>query len=360
MRKVIFFLVLSFLIYGNRLKAEILAEFSDHINPTQIFVDVDKDSLIVIELPKVSIYSLKDYTLKKRFGKSGEGPREFRIPDKFSAATLLAGEIQDEKFLVNSFGKVSIFSGSGDFIWECTVLDGQDFMMLGDKFVGQRRIFDEKANVYLAQLCIYDSQLKPEKPLLNKESFIRSKKGNLASTTWHFFSKSFSSYLFTDKKIFYSGCEEGFKIDVFDDKGNSLPAIERKDFEFVEFKKEHGEKVLLRFRTDPRDKSNYEYWKRAIKFPTHFPPIRSIHADDKILFIRTYKQVGNKTEFYVYSTEGKFLKKIFLPLHENNSPYKFPFLKDTEPFTFSKGKLYQLVNNEDKETYELHVEKIDI
>ncbi len=360
MKKIIILLFLFILFSVFVLKAEKLAEFTGHINPTQVLVDTDKESLIVIELPKISIYSLKDYSLKKRFGKSGEGPGEFIIPGKFLAGSFKVGEIQGGKFPVNSSGKVSIFSSSGDFIRDCKTLDGQDFILLGDKFAGQGQMFDEKAKVYFAKFCLYDSQLKLEKTLLKKESIIRAKKAGLANTEWYYFSKSYSSYLVTDNKIFYSGFEEGFKIDVFDNKGNSLPAIERKDFQPVEFKKEHGEKVLLHFRNDPRDRQHYEFWKKAIKFPTHFPPIRSIHADDKTLYIRTYQKVGDKTEFYVYTTAGKFLKKVFLPLRESNSMYKFPFLRDTEPFTFSKGKLYQLLNNEDEETFELHVDKIDI
>jgi hypothetical protein len=65
----------------------------------------------------------------------------------------------------------------------------------------------------------------------------------------------------------------------------------------------------------------------------------------------TFKKDGEKNEFYVFDTKGKLLEKIFIPLinMDERSPY---------PFAIHKGKVYQLNENEDDETWELHVTEI--
>jgi hypothetical protein len=55
----------------------------------------------------------------------------------------------------------------------------------------------------------------------------------------------------------------------------------------------------------------------------------------------------------------KLLQKIFLPIAKNNAKFAFPYMRDSAPYTFNKGKLYQLIENEETEKFELHVTRID-
>jgi len=50
----------------------------------------------------------------------------------------------------------------------------------------------------------------------------------------------------------------------------------------------------------------------------------------------------------VFDIKGKFLKKLFLP-------YKFMNPVDEYPIAVKSGKLYQLIENEDEEKWELHI-----
>jgi uncharacterized protein YlbG (UPF0298 family) len=66
----------------------------------------------------VFIYSLKDFKLVKKFGKAGEGPREFRILPQLP----LNIDARTDQIIVNSFGKVSYFTKQGEFIKEVKTL----------------------------------------------------------------------------------------------------------------------------------------------------------------------------------------------------------------------------------------------
>lgn len=50
-------------------------ELPEIINPDSI--TVDKNHIYITDFPSVYIYSLKDYRLIKKFGRIGEGPKEW-------------------------------------------------------------------------------------------------------------------------------------------------------------------------------------------------------------------------------------------------------------------------------------------
>ena len=100
-------------------------------------------------------------------------------------------------------------------------------------------------------------------------------------------------------------------------------------------------------------------WKRITRnlikksgyFPEYFPARAFVVADSKI-YIPTYKKKAGKNEFVVYDTNGKLLKKVFLPFKDQTllMPY---------PWTVSSSKVYQLFDNEESEEWELLVTGIN-
>ena len=73
---------------------------------------------------------------------------------------------------------------------------------------------------------------------------------------------------------------------------------------------------------------------------------------DKKVYIQTYLKENGKDEFFIYDLNGKFLKRLFLPVVYRNSLKPFPY-------TIMNNRLYQLIENEDAEVWELHAEKIE-
>ena len=74
MRKTSF--VILFAILAVSLLATKTIPLPELTNPAGILVE--DDQIYITQFPEIFIYSLKDFKLKKTFGKRGEGPAEFK------------------------------------------------------------------------------------------------------------------------------------------------------------------------------------------------------------------------------------------------------------------------------------------
>ena len=83
--------------------------FPDLLKPEAIAVD--NEYIYITEGASVHIYSLKDFTLKKKFGKPGEGPQEFKL---FPGVALRLTVLPDY-LLLESMGKLSYYTKEGNF-----------------------------------------------------------------------------------------------------------------------------------------------------------------------------------------------------------------------------------------------------
>lgn len=159
-----------------------------------------------------------------------------------------------------------------------------------------------------------------------------------------------------DNKIFTAGLETDFIIDIFDLNGKKLYSI-KKNYERVKFTDHHANRVLNWFRTNPITRANIADLKKTINFPGYFPAIRDFSVSDGKVYVRTYREKDNKTEFLVFKNDGKYIKTVYLPLIESNLVGAFPYYyNDTCPFVIKNDNLYRLIESEEEEViWELHV-----
>ena len=94
-------------------------------------IKVKGHDMVIAEGTAISIYSLKDYKLIKKFGKEGEGPQEFKTFMGFG----LTVDIYPEHILVNSIDKISYFTRKGEFVKEKKVPAGTTITSFQEKFV---------------------------------------------------------------------------------------------------------------------------------------------------------------------------------------------------------------------------------
>jgi hypothetical protein len=127
----------------------------------------------------------------------------------------------------------------------------------------------------------------------------------------------------------------------------------------VKFTEEHARKVLEHYRTRPSTRDEYDWWKKNIHFPEYFPAIRDIFKADNLIYIRTYKEKENNHEFFIFTTDGKLHRQVFLPIAPSQAKLAYPYMRDSAPFAVKNGKLYQLITDDDEEACELHVSRID-
>jgi len=329
--KTIFFLIVLLLllsgVYANK-----IVSFPDIFEPNLIVVD--SDQIYIVEETTIYIFSLKDFNLKKKFGKRGEGPSEFKDD-------IQSIEVQPDYILVNSLNKVSFFSRDGNFLNEKknpTVLSGSMFKPVGKQFVGYS--IEQENRTFYVVYSIFDSNLKKTKELYRMKWMIQpGRKRKLFETFWY------STY---DNKIFIAR-EEGFIIDVFDIKGKKIFSInpKYKNLKFTDF---HKKKFLDFWKSS--DPGIYEYRKRRTEFPGYFPAIKTCSVTDKKIYVQTYKEKDEKTEFFIFNISGKLINKTLIPLVRKNP-------REDYPYTIKNGKLYQLIYDLDKYIWELHITEIE-
>jgi hypothetical protein len=304
-----------------------------------------KGNLYITDRGSISIYSLPDAKLVKTFGRAGEGPGEFKISpiDKIGLRIV----VRQENILVNSWGKLSIFTRDGTFIQEKKVTVNsatQLFKPLGKKYIGFNRANRDGVNYYLVNF--YDPvTLQKEKEIHRNISFVTGNSLDTMRLALLFKQDTRRGPIFHvyNDRLFVEG--EDCRIFVYDQQGNKLCSFTVHDYEKLEITADFKKKVMAYL--EKRLPTAFIRVKQNGRFPKYFP-LRSFRVSDGKLYVQTFKSEGKKSEFYKFDLEGKLLRKVMVPFQESE------FLR-AYPFAIDKGKIYQLIENDDTEEWELHI-----
>lgn len=349
MKKIICLIIglLFFLSFGFAGKA---ATFPELVHPKNLVVDDER--VIVTDYPSIYIYSLKDYHFIKKFGSKGQGPGEFYIDREWLDRKLagLITYVSGNRFFVNSMGRLSIFSNSGDLLKTVTNQaygGGYRFQPLGDKFIGFQ-VAREKKKLF-ATVNLYDSNLKKEKEIFRHPFWMSSRN----TREINFFERANGTipFLVGDDKIFITrGGSENFVIDVFDQEGKRLNTL-TPDIDKIKVPDSFIKEVHAYFRL--KFKRGLEHNIKFTTFSEYFPAVRRFAVEDKKIYVITYKRsTDNKNnEMIILDFDGNVLRKVMLPAAEKNPEHLYPF-------SVYRGKLYQVVENEKTEEWELYVTEI--
>ncbi|MCK5055583.1 MAG: hypothetical protein KAT34_02940 [Candidatus Aminicenantes bacterium] len=309
---------------------------NDITNPTTI--TVDNEQMYITENAAVYIFSLKDFKLKKKFGRRGEGPQEF----KTRTSRWITIWLQPEYILVDSIGRISFFSKNGDFMKEMKAPNYGGVMPIGKRFVAYGAARENKVN-YVA-ISFYNPNPDGSNLVRGKEIY-RFKHPFQPGKSLDPISISRVPILYTyDNKIFIDG-DEGV-IYVFDSSGKMIHSVKGK-YEKTELTKERKNRYINFFNKHRRFERNRD----IIRFPAYLPIIRHYRIEDKKIYVVTYKETDQKKECWIFNIDGKFLRKVMLPISEM-SPIKL------YPYTIKNNKLYHFVENLDAGKWELHITEI--
>lgn len=334
MRKSKWVLVLIWLMAflpAGAVRAEKVAVLSDILKVEGF--SLDEDQLYLTQGTTVFIYSKKDFKLIKKFGKPGEGPREF-----LGYAHVFP---QQDHLMINSQGKISLFTKEGTFIKELKTSGGMGaghfFQPMKDGFVGRKMVVDDKV-VYFG-MFYFDDRLNEIKEIYRVKS-VRQPGGKI-----HMYKQTPFHRTYRDK-LFVSG-KPGFHIDVIDADGKLLYTVKH-DYKPPKFtaQDEKESRRQLKHRSGAR----YDSFKDRLSYPEYFPEIQFFLPVDEKLYVATWKRKGDALECVIFDNKGKLLKQVFVPC-------KFLDGLRLCPLEVSKGKLYQVVENENEEL-ELHVVEI--
>jgi len=335
MKKLILILWLFFILIIEVSATKVIS-LPGHNRPT--YLAVDQNHFYISDFPSVYIYSLKDYSLKKKFGKQGEGPREFL---SYANITLTR-----KKIIINSVGKISFFTKDGLFLKEKKLeLAGSAFKPVGNHY-GVYGITQEEKVVYQT-INVYNASFKKVKEIYRYPGWVQQQGPKQGVYVVNF--ARFGMLVYEDKMVVMD--LEDFKVYVWHEKTDKIITI-KQDYEKLKFTSADKKKYLHFFKTDPVMRGNFETLKPLMTFPEYYPSIRSIGMGDNKVFVYTYREKDGKTEFFIFDMSGKLLKTTYLPLKGGMAHYQ-------NPYNFANGKMYQLVENEDEEEWELHITEIE-
>ncbi len=330
MKNIALIIIIILILLPGSVNGEIISTFPDLLKPTGLVID--DNNLYVTEDITVYIFSMKDFKLVKKFGKKGEGPQEF---NGFVAITPLK-----DKLLLNSMSKISYFTKDGEYIREIKTKGGFAFLYqpLGNKYVG--RGISAKDNTRYVSINLYDKDLNKVKTLLSQEDDNQFAKGTLK-----ILNSSLSYMTFNDKLYLVNGSD--FEIKVYDSSAKQIMTIKR-EYKRSKFTEEDKQAIFDVIKNDPRQKQYFDIVKKMAVFPKEWPAIASVFERDNIIYVSTFKSKDKtKYEFLLFDVNGKFIHSMYIPL-------KFQTALKPYPMSIKNGKLYQLIENEDDEEWELH------
>ncbi len=292
--------------------------------------------LYITEGATIYIYSLKDYHLIKKFGKEGEGPKEFKTVAMGPPLLAVPGK---DKLYVSSQAKVSEFTLDGEFIKETRVTPFQAYLSFGDQFLYTGFGQNKKKEAVIA-INLAGSDFKKI-----KELYVTGQKIGM-NVEFNFPSISFDFIPYKDRIYLVAG-EEGFVIDVFDKTGKKLYRIE-KEHKPMKIGDDYRKKTEDALAKDVGLKAFGPFLKDRVHIRDYFPPIRTIRVTDERIYVLTYKRKAGKSQCLVLDLKGNQKKEVYLDCPENlGADYYNKFDVDRRTF-------YALIEDVDEESWELH------
>jgi hypothetical protein len=348
------FLCVCFLLMVTRIPVfPLLIELPEIINPDSI--TVDKDHIYITDFPSVYIYSLKDYRLIKKFGRIGEGPKEWL---KY---TLLS--LHDNYLVISDQNKMLFFSKTGDYIKE---IKARSTIYWGGR---------PTANGFIAKGRTTESDFQYDTIWLYDQNLVRTKEIYRAPFFWQYKKSSdkcnaievggiqfqvYQDYILVRKN-------PDFTIDVLDQYGEKLYTIQL-PYSRLPFPDSIKKQYHQYFQTVPPWKRLYQQVAKQIYFPSHLPVIQSFVAADNKIYVLTYETHDNQSKFIILDLKGKKLKEVWLFFHQSDLWFHHSLTQwvgrgcHHPTFTIKNDTLYHLVvgENKDDEQWELQVTRINV
>lgn len=310
---------------------KVVAVFKELMQPNRFYLD--QENIYITERTTIFIYSLKDFRLIRKFGKQGEGPGEFKNP-------LFIVPLK-KRLLINSLGKISYYTKEGILQKEIkNETSYSNFYPLSNGFAGIDNIA-RRGSMYFT-VNLFDFDLEKGRQIYSQKIEIQQA-GKI-----ELFRRAFMCKTYKDR-VFITG-KDGFIVDCLDNTGKLLYTIRRLDFKKHKIDAEDIKNANKYFKL--RYGEQYEQIKNRLHYPEFFPEIRAFYLTDDKLYILSYEWRNDALKFYIYTIDGESLNDQYLS-------FKMKYSMQPYPFGILNNQLYQLIENESSEEWELHINKID-
>lgn len=321
-------------------KTQRIMELPELINPTSMAIDNSR--IFIVDGPAVMIYSLESGKLTIKIGKQGDGPGEFKVAPNLP----LSINLSNDNLYVSSLGKVSIYSKEGIFQRE---IRNRSFttnpIPCSELFLGKG--FTVSNGQLYHTVNIYDGQLKKIKEIYREKSGFQRGSNNKFDPID---ATGPGIAVYTDNFFLNIG-ENRNTLAVYDLNGNLKHAITH-NFREIKLTDKRIKRYMNYLETDPDFKAFVAGTKHLFKWKKVLPLIQHFLIEDGKIYVTSYENQNGRRDLYLFSIKGRFLKHMEVPLVSQNVDIPFPF-------TVARGKVYQIVENDSEETWELFVHEID-
>jgi len=295
---------------------------------------VSENIIYISNFPVVYLLSPESFNVIKQFGKKGEGPEEFKQFIRF--------HLDKDHIVINSSGKMSYYSKDGDFLNEKKLPGNNVFKPVGENYAGYRLGDDKKTRESFVAIDIFDHVFKKLKEI-HKIPF----KFQFGNQKIHLVRNQGNFRVWGDK-IFVNGGKS--EILLFSSEGEKIRSI-KPDVNKVKITETDKIRYKNYYKNYPEYKQYYDAVKEWFTFPKYFPSIHEIYVSDNRIYAETHEKKNEKRRFLILNFKGDLLGSVWLKVAEIN-----PLEKHI--YTFHNNKFYQLVDNEESEQWELHIEEL--
>lgn len=293
---------------------------------------MSNNQIFITDGTNIFVFLIDNFKLITKFGKKGEGPGEFINEDFFL-------QVISDRILVSSTNKILFFTKNGIYQKEIRIPSYvNNVKKIGNNYIGFKWEINPKADDFYLSYNLYNSNFKKLKELHRGNAMIHK---NRSIDIFEIF-----FYDVVKNKIVIAH-RKGFCVDIFDIDGNKLNSITM-NIKPIPFSEKDKQEVVSYWASQPYYKGFYEGVKKRLKFPKYYPEIYQCRVSNTKIYIITYLTKNNKRECFIYGLDGKYLKRIFLPL-KIESPV------DHGIFTIYNDKLYQIIENLNDEIWELNI-----
>lgn len=304
---------------------------------------LDHKDIVITDGINIFIYSQKDKKPRNRFGKRGEGPQEFTISRNPWIPSIRV-YLKPDQIFVSSMNKVVTFDREGRFITEFRpTVPGSQYIPLGEKYVV---VWFANEKVQYITYTLYDGNRKMEKELTRIKSLDQGGK-KINPIAIGVIKNLLYRQVYGDK-IFIP--TEGDVIHVFNESGKKIAVISP-PYERVKITSKIIDEFARFYSNDIRFKDIFERDRNRIDYPDFYPLMKDYRVTRDRVYVVSHKKVDNKYETFIFDHQGKLQEKKLMPLVDADP-------LELYPFTFYNNRIYQLIEDEEAEIWQLHITEI--
>jgi hypothetical protein len=334
--KLLFWLLL---VLSLPLVAEKVGEIRELLKNPHLTVAGDRFYITNDNPPFINIYSLKDCKHIGQFGRQGQGPAEIEGPP-------WKVDVQGNSLLIEDGGKKLILltrDGVMQKEMKISLPHSFTYRQLGSNFICGVSYIGP-----LDAIVILDPKLKEMKTIaenkLGAEIRMDINVNRLSGISKiNPFPDCFRWDVWQDK-VFVGDTRKGFYFSVHDQKGKLLYEI-NKPYEKLPVTSEAKKMVLDRNKKGP-GKSHFR--DDDFLFPENFPAYHYFYVTDERIYVLTWKRINGKNEILILDLKGNLLAR-------KNVSFS---VSDLDKGHVGRGAFYYLKDNEEKECWELHAERL--